>query len=312
MNFGLTRMAIGGRYVSEIVHPDNRALAERAARLVRLDIAGVDLMTTDLSRPWWEVGGFVGEVNSQPALMPHWRAQPDRDINGEVLDLLLAGRSTRIPTAALTGAGGAEGAAMSLYRIWSTAGRLTGVCTTETLRIGDMVVSTRDCSGFYGTRKILTDPGVEAAVLELPAEKLREFGHGGDRYDVVAVLRADRKVAELQADLLERARHAIVVNADDPLCMAMRSRTSAPRHILVTALSSSVSSLCQDGSEVMYFEHVSDRQWMTLATGGLRMRLMPLEGDDVPRLMNAMFAAALAWAQGIETEIIQTALSSSA
>ena len=83
-------------------------------------------------------------------------------------------------------------------------------------------------------------------MFEMPRRGLMMFGHPCDRYDVAALLNVQddhigvdgidtvEQMAELKAEVLQRARHAVVVNADDPLCMAMRSRAGTNRHILVT------------------------------------------------------------------------------
>ncbi|MBY0238604.1 MAG: hypothetical protein K2X55_04750 [Burkholderiaceae bacterium] len=64
--------------VSADVHPDNRLVAERAAALLGLDIAGIDFLCPDISRSWRDVGGAVCEVNAQPGFRVHWLADPDR------------------------------------------------------------------------------------------------------------------------------------------------------------------------------------------------------------------------------------------
>ncbi len=52
--------------VSVAVHPDNALLAVQAARLFGLLNAGIDLITTDISRPWHESGAIINEVNYAP------------------------------------------------------------------------------------------------------------------------------------------------------------------------------------------------------------------------------------------------------
>lgn len=58
----------GGRSHIGSLHPDNQRLAERAAQLLRLDLAGIDLIMPDLSRSWREVGGGITEVNAVPQI----------------------------------------------------------------------------------------------------------------------------------------------------------------------------------------------------------------------------------------------------
>lgn len=308
----MTFRRIGGSTedVAALVHPDNRALAERVARISRLDLAGVDLLITDISRSWREVGGVIGEVNSQPALMPHWLAQPDRDICGEILDLLLENRPTRIPVAAFSGIDGAGVAATLLHTIWQSVGKVTGVCTADGVRIGDDVISTENLAGQPGIHLVFADPAVEAGVFEVPTDTLIEFGHGCDRYDVAAVLNSEPRTAELHAEILLRAHDAVVVNADDPACMAIRSRARAPRHVLVAEDPSSVSLHCSVGGDAAYIESVDGRMWLTLAEGDVTTRVLPMAGGR--HQLPALFAAAVAWAQGIAPAAIAAALASTA
>ena len=215
------------------VHPDNRMLVERAARVVGLDVVGVDFLTTDVGRSWREIGGAICEVNAQPGLRPHWLADPQRDVNGEILDRLFAGRPTRIPTVAITGTNGKSTTSLMLQHIWQTAGLRAGVCTTHCLRIGEETVSTRNLSGFPGARILLNDPAVEVAIIEMPRKGLIIFGHPCDRYDVAALLNIQDdhlgslgidtldQMAELKSEVLQRARQAVVVNGDDPACVPM-------------------------------------------------------------------------------------------
>lgn len=304
----LTYRRVGGygKDVSDLVHPDNRALVERVARVSRLDIAGVDLLTVDIGRSWLDGGAFVCEVNSQPALMPHWLARPEWDVNGEILDLLVDGRPMRIPTAAVTGVDGAGATAVLLHKIWETTGRRTGVCTTELLRVGADVISTKDFAGQRGIQMILADPGVESGVFEVPADTIIERGHGCDRYDVVAVLNSGADVADRHADILGRAHGAIVVNADDPLCMGMRCRASTSRQVLVATDPAAVSLHCSVGGDAVFVDTVDGQRWLTLSEGDIRTRVVRLDGVDDQR--PALFAAAVAWAQGVDTAHIATAL----
>lgn len=315
--------------VTPSVHPDNRALAERAARIVGLDIAGIDFLCPDISRSWREVGGAICEVNAQPSFRVHWLADPDRDLNGEVIDLVFNPPPGRIPTAAITGTNGKSTTAAMLHHIWLTAGRLAGVCTTNSVRIGSEVVSTDNLSGLPGSVMILTDPVVEAAVLEIPRKGLVIFGHPCDRYDVAALLNVQddhlgvdgidtlEQMADLKAEVLQRAAGAVVVNADDRLCMVMRWRAGTRRHILVTRDPGgpAVAAHRRQGGEAVFIECRDGDRWIVLARGDSETPLLPV--GRIPATMNgllrvnesnAMFAAALAWAQGIDLDVIRRGL----
>lgn len=317
--------------VTPRIHPDNLLLAQRAARLIGLDIAGVDFLTPDISRSWREVGGAVCEVNAQPGLRPHWLAEPQRDIDDEILDILFRGRPSRIPTAAITGTNGKSTTALMLHHIWTVAGKLAGVCTTQGVWIGDDLVRTDNLSGFGGARMILNDPGVQVGVFEMPRKGLIYLGHACDRYDVAALLNVSddhigvdgietiEQMAELKSEVLARAHHAIVVNADDPLCMAMRARAGTDRHILVTSEPNAPTVVQHRGSggEVVFLGQNGGDPWIMLATGESETPLMPVSEVAAAmngllrfNVINAMFAAALGWSQGIDSDTVRRALGS--
>jgi len=205
------------------------------------------------------------------------------------------------------------------------------VATTVQVLVGDEVLSAENLSGLPGARMLLTDPAVEVAVLEMPRKGLIVFGHPCDRYDVAALLnvRNDHigedgvetleQMAELKAEVLERARRAVVVNADDPLCMAMRSRAGTDRHILVTSTPAApaVVEHRRQGGEVVFLDRRGDEPWIILAAGDAETSLIPAR--EIPATMNgqlrvnetnAMFAAALTWAQGVDPDVIRRGLGS--
>ncbi len=315
--------------VTDNAHPDNRLLAIRAARTLGLDIAGIDFLTEDITRSWRDVGGAIRTVDAQPSLEAHWQADPLRDLNGEALDVLLAGRPTRIPTAAITGTNGKTTTSTMLHRIWLAAGKCAGLSATTGVRVGEDLVTTENLSGHPGARILLTDPGVEAAVLEMPRKGLVFFGHPCDRYDVAALLNVQddhigvdgidtiEQMAELKAEILERATRAAVVNADDPLCMSMRARAGTDRHILVSRDSANpaVAEHRRRGGEAVLLADVDGAPWIMLCAGDIQTPLMsthdiPATRDGLLRFnqTNAMFAAALAWAQDVDCETIARAL----
>ncbi len=315
--------------VTDIVHPDNRIAAVRAASAIGLDIAGIDFLIPDITQSFHDVGGAICEVNAQPGFRAHWLSQPDRDLNGEILNDLFKGDNGRIPVAAITGTNGKSTVAKMLHHIWMTDGKVAGVCTTNGVWIGKERISRRNLSGFPGGRILLGDASVQAAVIEMPRKGLMVFGHPCDRYDVAALLNVQDDhigeyginnlvtMAQLKAEVLQRARNAVVINAEDPLCLAMRAQVTAPRCILV-ARNADVPALCEhlkEGGAGVFAKRHFDQDWLVLAEGTTEIILMPLA--DMPSTMNgllrfneinALFAAALAWAQGIALETIRLAL----
>jgi cyanophycin synthetase len=212
--------------VSDEVYPDNGLLALRAARIIGLDLAGVALISPDISCSWQEVGGAICEVNAQPGFRPHWLAAPERDINGEILVLLFEQTSPRIPTVVITATYSKSTTARMLHHIWLAAGRCAGACTTQGVWIGADQMSSRHLSGLPGAQMILRDPAVEVGIFEIPRMGLIHDGHPCDRYDVLVLLNVQddhigqdgvadlEQMARLKAQVLERSCHMAILNAE--------------------------------------------------------------------------------------------------
>lgn len=294
--------------VTGAVHPDNMLLAERAARVVGLNIAGVDLLSTDISRSWREVGGAICEINAQPGLRVHWLADPDRDINGEVLDILRRDRQPRIPVTAIVGTSVAGVIAMGVAAMWTAAGKLAGLSSAGMLRIGDDVISTDDHAGYHGGRVLLLDPAVEAAVMEIPVAGVLETGHPCDRYDVVAVFGLDGQGVSGAAEVAARAGVAVVLNADDPGCLACDDGPAA-RRILVSEdpVRPAVTEHRRRGGRAVLVGSLDGCSWLVLADGDTELPLMPVAPEST---VAVLMSAAIGWAHGIEPSAIRAGLES--
>jgi len=317
--------------VSDIIHPDNRVIAERAAQLIGLDIAGIDFVTPDISKSWRKVGGAIIEVNASPGLRPHWVSQPERDINGEIIDVLFEGKASTVPTAAITGTNGKTTAAKMLHRIWRVSGKNAGVCATSGVWVGDNLISSDNLSGHPGAQLLLNDPTVEAAVIEMPRKGLIVFGHPVAQYDVAALLNIQDdhigvagintfgEMAQLKSEILHRAKDAVVINAEDALCRGLIVKFDKKKLIMVSTVSDQphLKAHLLSGGAGVFLKEKAGEQWLVMAKGGDETVLMP--ANDIPAALNglaafnvsnAMFAAALAWGQKIPFDVIRLGLGS--
>lgn len=316
--------------VTDQVHPDNRIAALRATRIIGLDIAGVDFICPDISQSYRKTGGAICEVNAQPGFRPHWQSDPGRDINGDILDLLFADHPARIPTAAITGTNGKSTTALMLHRIWQAAGKTAGVCATAGTWIGPDKVDPQNLSGRPGAELLLADPAVEAAILEMPRLGLIRFGQACDHYDVAAFLNVQNdhlgqngietleQMAALKSGVLRRARNAVVINAEDRLCLETTADIETPRRILVAMSEENpalAAHLKAGGDGIFTVEQGGDVQ-IVMARGARRVPVMKVA--QIPatlggllqfNVMNAMFAIALADAQNLPGNAIRAALS---
>jgi len=167
--------------VNDVIHPDNAALAVRATRVLRLDIAGIDLIIPDISRSWRESGGAICEVNGQPQLSltsPH--------IYGQLFDELIEGQG-RIATALVLSTGDVDEVVRECTRIMADRNLCVGISTPSGLFIGGECVRSGRRSSFADVRSLLLDPTVDAVVLVTDGKELLSTGLPFDRFDVLAI-----------------------------------------------------------------------------------------------------------------------------
>lgn len=330
---GTANISTGGTALdaTDAVHPDNRSMLERCARVMGLDVAGIDFISPDIARSYREVGGAICEVNSSPGLRPHQvaarvpGARP-RDVVGPIVDLLFPGGSDgRVPTAAITGTNGKTTTSRMLARILRQSGAEIGVgtvglVTTHGVTIGDVLVAKGDFSGGTGARIVLGDPLVEAAVLETARGGIITGGLAFDWCNVSAVLNvADDHLGLQGVDSLDdlaavkrcvaqAARDLVVLNADDPRCLAMADLKPAERTCLFTldAQHPALAAHLASGGRAVVPEPWDGAETLVLRHGPAAEPLIAvaavpaaLGGAARHNVQNAMAAAALALGLGL-------------
>lgn len=176
--------------VTAIVHPVNRAVAEQAARLIGLDVAGVDLVTDDITKPMEPGRGAVLEVNAAPGIRMHHypAAGTSQPVAERILDTLFPpGTDGRIPIIAVTGTNGKTTITRMISRIWQEAGYTVGMTTTDGVYLNTTCRQRGDTTGPDSARMVLDDPQAEVAVLETARGGLLRGGLAFDHCDVAII-----------------------------------------------------------------------------------------------------------------------------
>jgi cyanophycin synthetase len=316
--------------VTDEVHPEVAARAVDAARVVGLDIAGVDVVALDLRRPLEEQRAAVVEVNAGPGLRMHLQpsAGKPRPVGEAIVDLLFPeGQNGRIPIIAVTGVNGKTTTTRLLAHLLAQAGRVVGVACTDGIYVGGRRTEQNNCSGPRSARAVLLNPKVEAAVLETARGGIEREGLGFDQCDVAVVTNIGKgdhlKPGRLETlEDLARVKQTVVtavapsgtavLNAADPLVAAMAPHCPG-----------SITFFARDGSLPLLAQHrAGDGRAVfvrggsvVLATGEREEVLVPL--SQVPmthggragfQVENLLAAVAAAWALRLPPDTIREGL----
>ena len=251
MKLALTgNMSTGGTSIDRTMeaHPDNIEIAETAARMVGLDIAGIDFICPDIATPVRETGGGIVEVNAAPGFRMHTHPTEGEPqyVAKPVIDLLFPpGTPARIPILAVTGTNGKTTTVRMVAHILKLMGRRVGMTSTDGIVIDGRLMKRGDMSGPKSAQMVLQNPTVDTAVFEVARGGILREGLGYDRNDVAVVTNVTGdhlglggidtlgQLANVKGVLVEAVPRsgAAVLNADDRLVYRM-GRHCAGRVVL--------------------------------------------------------------------------------
>ena len=318
--------------VTDVIHPDNREMAERAVRAIGLDVGGVDFLSKNIAESYRKIGGGICEVNAAPGFRMHVAPSEGtpRDVAGPVLDMLFPrGAPSRVPIAAITGTNGKTTTSRMLSHIAKMAGYTPGLTTTDGVYIDGQRTVAGDMTGPVSARMVLADPQIDFAVLETARGGLLRAGMGVREVNVGAVLNVQsdhlgikgietlEQLAEVKRVVVEVASDCAVLNADDPLVLRMGGHTDAKSicYVTVNPQHTLVREHIRAGGRACSLEAGVNGQMIALYDRGSQIPLVwthlipaTLEGRAMHNVQNAMFAAAIAFALGIKLDAIRQGL----
>ncbi|HET6398162.1 MAG TPA: cyanophycin synthetase, partial [Candidatus Thermoplasmatota archaeon] len=330
---GTANMSTGGTAtdVTDEVHEDVRTACERAARMVGLDIMGLDIVASSIAEPFEESRGAIVEVNAAPGLRMH--VQPTfgrpRDVTGPIFDMLFPdGSRGRIPIVCITGTNGKTTTVRLTAHLLATAGHSVGIATTSGVEIKGAVVRRGDYSGPEGAHVVLKDPAVTTAVLEVARGGILRRGLGFDQATVGVFLNVSsdhlgeggidtlEDLARLKGVVIENVAPdgTAVLNADDPLVLQQASRTSAKAILFsLHPESETVRRHIESGGTCVLFEDkaiVLRRKEGDERVAGIDAVPITLGGAAIFNVANALAAVAAAHAVGLSSAQIRDGLAS--
>lgn len=315
--------------VTDIVHPHNVFMCERIARIIGLDICGIDIMTPDISLPIAEAGGAILEVNAAPGFRMHIAPTDGlpRNVAEPVVDMLYPpGSNSRIPIVAVTGTNGKTTTTRLIAHIAKTCGHKVGFTTTDGIYIQNQMLQQGDCTGPQSAEFVLKDPTIDFAVLETARGGILRAGLGFHNCDIgiITNVAADHlglkgintledmaKVKGVVAESVMPSGYAIL-NADDPLVTEIRRGVDC--QVAFFSLNENnliVKEHCNNGGLAAIYEN----GYVTICKGNWKLRVdkvvnIPLTfgGKAVFMIQNVLPAILTAFIRNFKMEDIRLAL----
>ena len=326
-------LSTGGTSIdrTDEMHPDNVTACEMAAGVIGLDIAGIDVVTPDISIPFRENHSVIIEVNAGPGIRMHTHPAEGRPRNvaAPIVEMLYPpGVEATIPVIAVTGTNGKTTAVRLIAHLFRVSENVVGFTTTDGTYLGSRMVIEGDMTGPFSANIILSNPTVDIAVLETARGGILRAGLGYDECDVGVVLNVSADhlglrgintveqladVKSVVAAVVKREGHA-VLNADDPLVYAMRDRSMGDIVLFSTK---------PEGESTEFEQHLSrngigariEKDTFVIRRGRLRIpiasvREVPLTLGGAARFQyeNILAAIATAYVQGMRYDDIRAGL----
>jgi cyanophycin synthetase len=318
--------------VTDEVHPVNIFMCERIARIIGLDICGIDIMAPDLRTPVTENGGAILEVNAAPGFRMHIEPAVGlpRNVAEPVVDMLFPrGSVGRIPIIAITGTNGKTTTTRLTAHIAKAAGKKVGYTTSDGVYIQNQLMMKGDCTGPLSSQFVLKDPTVDFAVLECARGGILKSGLAFQQCEVAIVtnVAADHiglggintveQMAKVKAVVPETVfpHGYAVLNADDDLVYQMKNDLKC--NVALFSMDESnprILQHCKNGGLAAVFEN----GYLSILKGTWKVRVMnvtdiPLtfEGKAVHNISNCLAAVMASYLfRDITIEDIRSALAS--
>jgi cyanophycin synthetase len=280
--------------VTDEVHPANIFMCERIAKIIGLDICGIDIMASDLRSPVTENGGAVLEVNAAPGFRMHIEPSEGlaRNVAEPVVDMLFPkGSAGRIPIIAITGTNGKTTTSRLIAHIAKGAGKKVGYTTSDGVYIQNQLMMKGDCTGPLSSKFVLKDPTVDFAVLECARGGILKAGLAFQNCEVAIVtnVAADHiglgginnveQMAKVKAVVPETVfpHGYAVLNADDDLVYAMKKNLDC--NVALFSMNENnprIKAHCSEGGLATVYEN----GYVSILKGTWKIRVMNVK--DIP------------------------------
>ncbi|NLI60330.1 MAG: cyanophycin synthetase [Clostridiales bacterium] len=326
-------ISTGGEAIdcTDSIHPENCSIAVRAAQVIGLDVAGVDITCQDISRPLHNDGGAVIEVNAAPGLRMH--LSPSKGKSRNVADLIIdmlfpPGTRHSVPIISITGTNGKTTTTRMIAHIFKVFGMNVGKAVTGGIYINEKCFVEGDTTGPTSARTILMDKSIDIAVLETARGGIIRSGLAYDQSDVGVLTNLSEDHLGIDGvdtldDLLDvkslvtesiKASGYAVLNADDPMVVQTAKRVK-----------SKIVFFSRQEDNLIVHKHISlggkavflKNNYITIATGNGNIQSLHISkipsaygGKLIYNIENCLAAISAAYSMMVPIPIIEKGISS--
>lgn len=308
------------------VHPKVAATAALAAKVVGLDIAGIDLVAQDISRPLGEQGGAIVEVNAGPGLLMHLKpaiGEP-QPVGAAIVNHLFAGADDgRIPLVGVTGSANTTEVARLIHWLLHLDGKRSGLSGADGIYLGRRRIERVDGTRWEAARRVLLNRTVEVAVIESTITTILGEGLAYDRCSVGVVtnIHAPQGLTKFDVQSIEQVETALRTQVDVVLPTGMAVLNADDERVVSLAQHS-------DGEVIFYSLHpdhptvknhlksggravVVNAEGIEMVSENAALRVVELArlpSTGLPEVPSLLAAVAAGWALGLSPDLIRAGL----